>query len=133
MIFSMPNRQARRMRIWVATLVAAAYAFGILGPTLAFSLQSHVSIVHSLTEAHGGSIVLHVHHDDTDHEAPGKQSPHVGHHCCGIFTLAALSGSDSVFSIFEGPFAFARTEPADEEPLRRLGRLDRPPRDHAVI
>ena len=129
----MPNTQARRIRIWVATLVAAAYTFGILGPALAFSVERDVSIVHSLSEVHGGSIILHIHHDDTDHEAPGKQSHHVGHHCCGIFTLAALTGSDTVFSIFEAPLALVRTEPADMHALRRPGRLDRPPRDHAVI
>ncbi len=129
----MLNTQARRIRIWVATLVAAAYTFGILGPGLAFSVERDVSIVHSLSEVHGGSIILHIHHDDTDHEAPGKQSHHVGHHCCGIFTLAALTGSDTVFSIFEAPLALVRTEPADMHSLRRPGRLDRPPRDHAVI
>ena len=129
----MLNMQARRIRIWVATLVAAAYAFGILGPSLAFTLDRNVSIVHSLSEIHGGSIILHIHHDDTDHEAPGKPGHHVGHHCCGIFSLAALTGSDTVFSIVEAPLAFVRTEPADMQALRRPGRLDRPPRDHAVI
>jgi hypothetical protein len=124
----MSSMQARRIRIWVATLVAAAYAFGILGPALAFSLDNNVSIVHSLSEVHGGSIVLHIHHDATDHEAPGKQSHHVGHHCCGIFTLAALTGSDTVVSIFEVPLALVRTDPGDHQPLRRPGRLDRPPR-----
>ena len=125
--------QARRVRICVAALVAAIYSLGILGPSLAFSLDSKVSIVHSLTEVHGGSIILHLHHDDTDHEAPGKQGPHVGHHCCGIFALAALSGADAVFSILEQPLASVRTEPRDMQALRRSIRLDRPPRDHAVI
>ena len=129
----MLNTQARRIRIWVATLVAAAYAFGILGPALAFSVESNVSIMHSLSEIHGGSIVLHIHHDDTDHEAPGKQGHHVGHHCCGIFTVAALTGSGTVVSVFEGPLALVRTEPADMQALRRPDRLDRPPRDQAVI
>ena len=129
----MLNTQARRIRIWVATLVAAAYAFGVLGPALAFSLDHNVSIVHSLSEFHGGSIILHIHHDDTDHEAPGQRSHHVGHHCCGIFTLAALTGSDTDVSIFEAPLALVRTEPGDDQPLRRPRRLDRPPRDQAVI
>ena len=125
--------RTRRIRIWVATLVAAAYAFGVLGPALAFSLERDVSIIHSLTESHGGSIILHVHHDDTDHGAPGKQGPHAGHQCCGVFTIAALSGSYALFSIFEAPFAFVRIEPKDVLALRRLSRLDRPPRNHAVI
>jgi hypothetical protein len=125
--------QARRVRIWVAALVAAMYAFSILGPALAFSMDSKVSILHSLTETHGGSIILHVHHDDADHEAPGKQGPHVGHHCCGIFALATLSAADTGFSILEQPLASVRTEPRDMRALRRPSRLDRPPRDHAVI
>jgi hypothetical protein len=122
--------QARRVRIWV---VAAIYAFGILGPTLAFSMDSKISIVPSLTEAHGGPIILHVHHDESDSEAPGKQGPHVGHHCCGVFALAALSGADSVFSILEQPLASVRTEPRDMQALPRASRLDRPPRDRALI
>jgi|GEM_PF-2581385 len=125
--------QARRVRICVAIFIAAFYALGILGPALAFSMESKVSIVHSLTEAHGGSIILHVHHDGTDHEAPGKQGPHVGHHCCGVFALAALAGADTVFSLLEQPLASVRTEPRDMQALRRPSRLDRPPRDHAVI
>jgi hypothetical protein len=44
--------QARRIRIGVATMVVAAYAFGILSPTLAFSFENKTSIVHSLTEGH---------------------------------------------------------------------------------
>lgn len=116
----------------MATLVAASYALGILGPALAFSLERDVSIVHSLSEVHGGSIVLHIHHDDSDHEAPGKQSHQVDHHCCGIFTLAALTGSDAVISMFEAPLAPVRTEPADMQALRRPGRLDRPPRNHVI-
>ncbi len=123
---------ARRIRIQVATLVAAAYAIGILGPALAFSLERNVSIVHSLTEVHGGSIILHV-HDDMDGEAPGKREPHVGHHCCGIFSLAAMSAACSVFSIFETPVAPVRSKPTDMQALRHLYRIDRPPRDHAVI
>src|SRR5579872_2397949 len=118
--------QARRGRIWVATLVAAFYAFGILGPALAFSIDGKISIVHSLTEAHGGPIVLHVHHDDADHKAPGKRGADVGHHCCGIFALAALSGADNVFSILDQPLASVRAEPRDMRVLRRPSRLDRP-------
>jgi hypothetical protein len=125
--------QARCGRMWVATLVAAIYVFAILGPALAFSMDGKISIVHSLTEAHGGSIILHVHHDDTDHKAPGSRGPDVGHHCCGIFALAALSGADNVFSIHDQPLASVRTEPRDMRALSRPSRLDRPPRDHAVI
>jgi hypothetical protein len=121
--------QARRVRIWVATLVVAVYAFGVLGPALAFSLENNVSIVHSLTEDHGGALILHLHHDDTDHQLPGKQGPHVGHHCCGVFALAGLSASDAaVFSTFEGYAALVMSEPSDEQALRRPSRLDRPPR-----
>lgn len=120
--------KARRVRIWLATLVAAAYAFGVLGPALAFSVERNVSILHSLNEAHGGVIILHIHHDDTDHEAPGKQGPQVGHQCCGIFALAGLSASYTVLSIIDGPLALVRTEPRDAQAIRRPSRLDRPPR-----
>ena len=119
---------ARRIRIWLATLVAAAYAFGVLGPALAFSVERNVSIVHSLNEAHGGAIILHVHHDDTDHETPGKRGPHIGHQCCGIFALAGLSISYAVFSIFDVPLALVMTEPSDQQALMRPSRLERPPR-----
>ena len=120
--------RARRIRIWVASVVVAAYAFGILGPTLAFSLENKVSIVHSLTEAHGGSLILHLHHDDADHQAPGKQGPHVGHHCCGVFALAGLSSPAITFSAAEGYSPLVTSEPSDERALRQPSRLDRPPR-----
>jgi hypothetical protein len=109
-------------------MLVAAYAFGVLGPTLAFSLEDKVSIVHSLTEVHGGSLILHLHHDDTDHQVPDKQGPHVGHHCCGVFGLVGLSASDAVFSTVEGSAVLVRSEPADEHAIRRPNRLDRPPR-----
>jgi hypothetical protein len=109
-------------------VVVAAYAFGILGPALAFSLEDKVSILHSLAEGHGGSLVLHLHHDDTDHQVPGKQGSHVGHHCCGVFGLVGLSASDAVFSTVDGYAALVRTEPKDEHAHSRPGRLDRPPR-----
>jgi hypothetical protein len=120
--------QARRVRIWAVTMLVAAYAFGILGPTLAFSLEDKVSIVHSLTEGHGGSLVLHLHHDDTDHQVPGQRGPHVGHDCCGVFGLVGLFPSDAVLSTVDGYAALARTEPKDEHAIRQPNRLDRPPR-----
>ena len=120
--------RARRVRIWVATFVVAAYAFGILGPTLAFSLENNASIVHSLTEDHGGSLFLHLHHDDTDHQVPGKQGSHVGHHCCGMFGLAGFLASDAAFTTVEVYAALVRTEPNEEHAIRQLNRLDRPPR-----
>ena len=108
--------QLRRLRFLVATLIAVLYAFGVLGPALAFSVEKNVSIVHSLMEAHGGEIVLHIHHDDTDHEASSKPRPHVGHHCCGVFALAALVGPVTVFSI---PSVFCKPLLTDKAPARR--------------
>ena len=125
--------QARRVRNWVVTIVVAAYALVILAPTLAFSLENNVSIVHSMTEGHGGFLFLHLHHDDADHQLPDKQGPHVGHHCCGGFALAGLSASDAVLDSNEGCAALVRAEPKDQCSLRRPGRLDRPPRNHSVI
>ena len=109
-------------------MLVAAYAFGILGPALAFSLENNVSIVHSLMEGHGGSLILHLHHDDTDHQVPGKQGPHVGHHCCGVFALVGLLASLAVFSPFGGYAGLVRSEPKVEHAIRRPNRLDRPPR-----
>ena len=124
--------QPGRIRIWLATLVAAVYAFGILGPALAFSMERNVSIVHSLMEDHGGAVIIHIHHDDTDHETPGKQGPQVGHHCCGVFAFVALSGSHDAFPLSDIARTFVRSDPADVHALQRPGRLDRPPRHHAV-
>ena len=121
-------QRARRVRSWVVTIVVAAYAFGILGPALAFSLQNNASIVHSLTEGHGGFLILHLHHDETDHQVPGKQGSHVGHHCCGVFALAGLSAFPAAFSPVGGYPALVRTEPKDGHAIRRPARLDRPPR-----
>jgi hypothetical protein len=119
--------RARRVRIWVATFVVATYAFGILGPALAFSL-SKASIVHSLAEAHTGVLILHIHHNDPEHQNTDEQGPHLGHHCCGVFALPGLSPSDVAFTAFQGHTFLVMSEPSDEHALRQPGRLDRPPR-----
>src|SRR5262245_46326384 len=59
-----------RVRLSATSLLVAAYAFGVLAPALAFSFDRDASIVHSLVEAHGGLLLLHLHHDDTDHQVP---------------------------------------------------------------
>ncbi|MFX5994749.1 hypothetical protein ABTF10_18890, partial [Acinetobacter baumannii] len=54
----------KQVRGWAAAILVAAYAFGILAPSLAFSFDNHTSIIHSLTEIHSGMLMLHAHHDN---------------------------------------------------------------------
>jgi hypothetical protein len=53
----------KRVRGWAAAILVAAYAFGVLVPSLAFSFDSQASIIHSLSEIHGGMLMPHLHHD----------------------------------------------------------------------
>jgi hypothetical protein len=122
----MLNTQAKCLRVWVAMLVVAAYSFCVLGPALSFSL-SKASIVHSLAEAHGGVLILHIHHNDPEHQNSDQQGPHIGHHCCGVFALPGLSPSDIAFTALEGDTFLVMSEPSDEHALRQPSRLDRPP------
>src|SRR6516225_11215456 len=117
-----------RVRLWATSLLVAAYAFGALAPALAFSFDRDASIVHSLVEAHGGVLLLHIHHDDKDQPKSGQERPHVDHHCCGVFALQALSPLSATFSLDKPCRTLIRAEPQDHRPVCERSRLDRPPR-----
>jgi hypothetical protein len=114
-------------------LLVAAYAFGVLGPTVAFARADSASIVHVLSEAHGGMLTLHVHndhiHDDGDrHDHPAKGGSNLAHHCCGVIAFPGLQPANDI-SILRPLLTrtlFALTEPSLSG--GGLARLDRPPR-----
>jgi hypothetical protein len=112
----------------VTSFLVAAYAFGVFGPALAFSLDRDASIIHSLEEAHSGLLLLHVHHDDGDREKSTQQGRHVRHHCCGLFGLHALSPPYVLYLFHEFYGALIKAEPQDLSPICKPSRLDRPPR-----
>jgi hypothetical protein len=124
----------RKLRRWGAALLVAAYAFGILGPAVAFAQADCASIVHVLSEAHGGMLTLHVHHhghvhDDgerQDHSTKGGSNP--AHHCCGVMAFPGLqpAGDISIFRPVLIRTLFALTELS--LPGSGGARLDRPPR-----
>ena len=118
----------KRMRAWAAGLLVTAYAFGILAPSLAFSFVSDVSIVHSLTEAHGGLPIPHFHHDDADQETPDPHLPGSAHHCCGVLSPLGLPPATD-FSIADRELRVgdptAGSKCACARSAQRLGRATR--------
>ena len=118
----------RQLRLWLTSFLVAAYAFGVLAPAIAFSLDRDASIIHSLEEAHGGLLLLHVYHDDGHRAKSSQQGPHGGHHCCGVFALQALSPPYTAYLLHEFCGALIKAEPQDFSPICRPPRLDRPPR-----
>ena len=109
-------------------ILVAAYAFGVLAPSLAFSFVGEVSIVHSLTEAHGGLQIPHFHHDDADHEDSGQQLPGRAHHCCGVLSLAALPPPTNVSIADQKCVLLISSLLQDHHAGCDPMRLDRPPR-----
>jgi hypothetical protein len=116
------------VRLWAASFLVAAYAFGVLAPALAFSINRDASIIHSLEEAHDGILLLHVHHDHRDQTNSSPQGPHVRHHCCGLFALQALSPLCTAYSFHEFSGALIKAARQDFSPVSKSSRLDRPPR-----
>jgi hypothetical protein len=124
----------RKLRRWGAALLVAAYAFGILGPAVAFARADCASIVHVLSEAHGGMLTLHVHHhghvhdDDERHDHPTKGGSNSAHHCCGVMAFPGLQPADDISGFRPVP---TRTPVALTElslPDGGGARLERPPR-----
>jgi hypothetical protein len=128
----------RRLRRWGAALLVAAYAFGVLGPTVAFAHADAASIVHVLSEAHGGMLTLHVHnenvhdahvhHDGERHDHSTKGGSNLAHHCCGVIAFPGLQPASDI-SILRPQLTrtlFALTAPSLSG--AGLTRLDRPPR-----
>src|SRR5713226_3406278 len=86
----MSIRLTRKLRRWGTALLAAAYAFGLLGPAVAFANADRGAIFHVLDEVHGGTLTLHFHHDTDRHDQSGKAGSKLVHHCCGVNTLPGL-------------------------------------------
>jgi hypothetical protein len=129
----MLNLLTKQVRGWAAGILVAAYAFGVLTPSLAFSFDSHASIIHSLTEAHGGMLVPHIHHDDADDKDSGKPSPGGGHHCCGVIALAGLLPPTEVSIAEQVCMSLISSVPQDLHAGCGPIRLDRPPRLSPLI
>jgi hypothetical protein len=118
----------RYARSWAAAMLLACYALALIVPSLAFSFDRNVSIVHSLTEAHGGLLIPHFHHDDADHQSADHNAAGGTHHCCGALSLpgllppSAVSVADQVCSSLILPL------PEDLRAGCSPMRLERPPR-----
>jgi hypothetical protein len=110
-------------------MMVMAYALGVIMPTVAFAYADHSSIVHVLSESHGGMLTLHFHDDDGDHhDQPTKPGSGPAHHCCGVVSLPGLAPSAAV-SIMP-PQAMTALLPHSEPSRSGCGtaRLERPPK-----
>jgi hypothetical protein len=123
----------KRLRTWAATILIATYAFGVLAPSLAFSFDSEASIVHSLTEAHGGVLMPHLHHDHSDSKDPGQRAPNGGHHCCGVLALPGLPPPIDIVVAEQICVLFVSSVPHYNHAACGPARLDRPPRHLPLI
>jgi hypothetical protein len=124
----------KRLRIWSAGILVAAYALAVLAPSLAFSLDSEVSIIHSLTEAHGGLLIPHYHHDDAiHHKNSGQDVPAGAHHCCGVLAPPGLLPPTDVSIADQICVSLVPSVPQDHHAGCGPSRLDRPPRLSSLI
>ena len=121
------------MRLWATGAIVAAYALAVLLPSLAFSFDRDVSIVHSLTEVHGGLLIPHFHHEDADHKNPEQHVPGGAHHCCGTLSLAGLLPPTGVSIADQVCATLISSVPQDHRAGCGPARLDRPPRLFALI
>jgi hypothetical protein len=110
--------------------MVAAYAFGVLGPAVAFAHADRASILHVLSETHDdGMLTLHFHDEDSDHhDQTAKPGSKMIHHCCGVVAQPGLEPpvAGAVFL----PGAKITLLPPTETSRSGRGpiRLDRPPR-----
>jgi hypothetical protein len=114
-------------------MLVAAYALAVLMPSLAFSFDRDVSIVHSLTETHGGLLIPHFHHDDAGHGDSDHQAPGAAHHCCGALSLPGLLSPIVVAVIDRVCMSSILPMPEDHHAGCGSMRLDRPPRLSSLI
>ena len=109
--------------------MVAAYALGVLAPTVAFAHADHASIIHVLSESHGGMLILHFHDDGGDrHEHPSKSSSDPVHHCCGVISHPGLEPSSDIL-ILAPQTTTVLLPPADH--MRAgcdVSSLERPPK-----
>ena len=118
----------KQMRAWAASILVAAYAFAVLAPSLAFSFDGEVSIVHSLIEDHGGLLIPHYHHDEADHQNSDQHGPGGVHHCCGVLALPGLPPPTEISIADQMCVSLISSVPQDHHAGCGPVRLDRPPR-----
>jgi hypothetical protein len=118
----------RGFRRWGTAALVAIYALGILGPAVAFAHADRDSVIHVLSESHGGFLTLHFHNDGRDHDHSKKTDSSQTHHCCGVVAISGLEpGAEVSFNRLALTSAIAW--PSEQRISgRNLGRLDRPPR-----
>jgi hypothetical protein len=109
--------------------MVAAYALGVLAPAVAFARADRASIIHVLSEAHDGMLILHFHEDDGDrHDHPAKSGSGPAHHCCGVTSLPGLE-PEAAISILPPEAKTTLRLPAEQVlSSRGAARLDRPPK-----
>jgi hypothetical protein len=121
----LPNR----LRRLGAAMMFMAYALGVIAPTVVFAYSDHASIIHVLSESHGGMLVLHFHDHNSDrHNHPVKSGGDTAHHCCGVISLAGLEPSAGV-TILASQTTMALLPPLPPSPDGRcVACLERPPK-----
>jgi hypothetical protein len=121
------------MRGWTAGILVAVYAFVVLAPSLAFSFDGHASIIHSLTEIHGGQLTPHIHHDKADGKGSDKQSPADVHHCCGVLFVSGFPPPTAISFVDRDCVSLIPSVSQDRHAGCGPIRLDRPPRLSSLI
>jgi hypothetical protein len=110
-------------------MVVMAYVLGLIAPTVAFARADRGSIVHVLSESHGGMLVLHFHEGEGDrHDAPSNSGDGTVHHCCGLISLPGLEPAAAVAIM--PPQTTIALLPTPTPSLSGCGaaRLERPPK-----
>ncbi len=118
----------KRFRRWGTAVLVVMYALGILGPAVAFARADAASVIHVLSESHGGFLTLHFHNDGSDHKQSKKPGSGHAHQCCGVTSISGLEPGEHV-SLMPQALASAVAWPGQQQfSGRNLDRLDRPPR-----
>lgn len=118
-----------RLRRLGAVFLVVAYGLGALLPTVAFASADRSSIIHALSESHGGRLNLHVHTaHEGHHGSPAKYKQEFAHHCCGVVSPPGLEVT--AIGFFLQPKIWSALSPSVQIVLsgNRLSRLDRPPK-----
>lgn len=117
-----------KVRGWAARMLVAAYAFGVLAPSMVFSFNGNASIIHSLTEVHGDLLVLHFHPHNDDGKGSDKHPPAGVHHCCGVVAVPGLPPPIEVSIVAPVCASLVPSLPQDHHAGCGPVTLDRPPR-----
>jgi hypothetical protein len=121
-------RLKKKFQRWAATVLVAVYALGVVGPAAAFAHANTTSIIHVLSEAHGGFLTIHFHNDGRDRDHDQSKKPGHAHPCCGATSIFGLQACADIFLVAL-PLATGVAWPDDRRaPANNLDRLDRPPR-----